>query len=148
MKRFAAPAFAGLLAAGCAAASFAQAPALAPGFVGAPLAQSVPSDLPRVARPLHYRIEVVPDAANLTFSGTTSIDIEVYERTAALTLHANELTFAQHEPKVAPHSRNVAPDRRRRKAEVFQKIDVLAQYFSACIRRGLSAFRCAKYGEP
>jgi aminopeptidase N len=53
----------------------------------------VPSDLPRAARPLHYRIEVIPDAANLVFSGTSSIDIEVFERAAALTLHANELAF-------------------------------------------------------
>src|SRR6185295_10510782 len=79
----------GLLLAGCATTtSFAQGAAAT-----GPLAESVPSDLPRVARPLHYAIEVVPDATTLTFEGTTSIDIEVFERTDTLTLHANELQF-------------------------------------------------------
>ncbi|HEY6815205.1 MAG TPA: M1 family metallopeptidase, partial [Croceibacterium sp.] len=91
MKRFAVPALAGLLLAGCAAATFAQAPAPAPAT--GPLPASVTSDLPRVARPLHYQIEVVPDAANLTFSGVSSVDVEVFERTQTLTLHANELEF-------------------------------------------------------
>src|SRR5690606_12057446 len=50
--------------------------------------------LPRVAHPTHYRIHVVPDATDLTFSGTTSIDLEVFERTRTLTLHANELAFS------------------------------------------------------
>ena len=90
MKRFAATAITGLLLASCAAASFAQTPASSI----APLAESVPSDLPRTARPLHYRIEVAPDAANLTFTGTASIDVVVFEPTQALTLHANELEFA------------------------------------------------------
>ena len=49
------------------------------GAGAAPLPESVPSDLPRTARPLHYRIEVVPDAANLVFSGSASIDVEVFE---------------------------------------------------------------------
>ena len=89
MKRFVTTAVTGLLLAGCAAASFAQTPAPATG----PLAASVPSDLPRVARPSHYAIEVVPDATALTFTGTSSIDLQVFERTDALTLHANELAF-------------------------------------------------------
>ena len=89
MKRLATTALTGLFLAGCAASSFAQAPA--PSAIAAPLAESVPSDLPRTARPLHYAIEVVPDAANLTFTGTTSIDVRVFERTDTLTLHANEL---------------------------------------------------------
>ena len=87
MKRLAVTALTALLLAGGAAASFAQAPATGP------LPESVPSDLPRTARPLHYRIAVVPDAANLVFSGTSSVDLEVFERTDALTLHANELAF-------------------------------------------------------
>ena len=95
MKRLAVTAFTALLLAGCASTSVSNSPAPAAtlSFVGAPLPETVPSDLPRVARPLHYRIDVVPDAANLTFAGTASIDIEVYERTDALTLHANELDF-------------------------------------------------------
>jgi len=57
----------------------------------APLAASVPSDLPRVARPLHYAIDVVPDAANLTFSGSEAITLDLFERTDTLTLHAVDL---------------------------------------------------------
>jgi aminopeptidase N len=95
LNRLAATAFTALLLAGCASTPAPEAPsaALAQAFTGAPLPPTVPSDLPRIARPLHYRIDVVPDAANLVFSGTTSIDLEVYERTDALTLHANELAF-------------------------------------------------------
>ena len=91
MKRFAA-AFTALLLAGGASPAVSQA--VAPALTTAPLPESVPSDLPRTARPLHYRIHVAPDAANLTFSGTTSIDLEVFERTDALTLHANQLAFS------------------------------------------------------
>jgi aminopeptidase N len=91
LKRFAATAFTAMLLAGCAATSAPEG--AAPALSTAPLPATVPSDLPRVARPLHYRIDVVPDAANLTFAGTTSIDVEVFERTDALTLHANELAF-------------------------------------------------------
>ncbi len=88
MKRFVVTAFTALLLAGSAANLAAQ-----PGLATAPLPETVPSDLPRVARPLHYRIEIVPNAASLTFSANSSIDIEVFERTEALTLHANELAF-------------------------------------------------------
>jgi len=91
LKRLAATAFTALLLAGCASTPAAEAPGVA--LTTAPLPESVTSDLPRTARPLHYRIEVIPDAANLTFAGTTSIDIEVFERTDTLTLHANELQF-------------------------------------------------------
>ena len=91
MKRFAATAFTALLLAGCATTA---SDTVAPAFSRAPLPTSVPSDLPRVAHPLHYRIHVEPDAANLTFAGTTTIDVEVFERIDALTLHANELAFS------------------------------------------------------
>jgi aminopeptidase N len=106
LKRFAVTALTGLLLAGSAAASFAQAPA--PTFTAAPLPESVPSDLPRVARPLHYRIEVVPDAANLAFTGETGIDLEVYERTEALTLHANQLEFTHANLIRADEGRGIA----------------------------------------
>jgi len=59
-----------------------------------PLPASVPSDLPRTARPLHYAISVVPDAANLAFTGSTVIDVEVFERTNTLVLNAVDLTFS------------------------------------------------------
>jgi aminopeptidase N len=101
LKRLAATAIAGLLLAGCAAVSPQVPPSAA--SLG-PLPASVPSDLPRIARPLHYQIEVVPDAKNLAFAGSARIDIEVYERTDAVTLHANELDFtsARLIPAVGP----------------------------------------------
>jgi aminopeptidase N len=80
---------AALLLAGSAAVPVAEAVAQA--LTLAPLPESVPSDLPRQARPLHYRIDVTPNAQALTFTGNSSIDLEVYEPTNALTLHALEL---------------------------------------------------------
>jgi aminopeptidase N len=67
---------AALLLAGCAAAAFAQ-PAASSTTEG-PLPQSITSSLPRNARPLHYRIDVHPDAAKLTFTGTESVTLRVY----------------------------------------------------------------------
>jgi aminopeptidase N len=54
---------------------------------------SVPSQLPSSVRPLHYAIAVTPDAANLRFSGTVAIDIEVLEPTDSITLNAADLEF-------------------------------------------------------
>ena len=85
---------AALLLAGCSTVPAPEASRglpLAPQFVGEPLPESVPSDLPRIARPLHYDIAVTPDMAGLAFAGTVGIDLEVYEATGSLVLHANEL---------------------------------------------------------
>ncbi|WP_162301974.1 M1 family metallopeptidase [Croceibacterium ferulae] len=68
--------------------------AMAAGLTTQPLPASVNTDLPRTARPLHYTIDVIPDAANLSFVGTTTIDMEVFERTDTLVLHALDLTFS------------------------------------------------------
>ncbi|HTM96231.1 MAG TPA: M1 family metallopeptidase [Croceibacterium sp.] len=65
-----------------------------PGLTRAPLSADITSDLPRNARPLHYAIEVRPDATNLTFSGRESVTVEVYEPSDTLTLHANSLKVA------------------------------------------------------
>jgi len=94
LKRLAATAFTTLLLASGAPVSANDVTTLAPAFSGAPLSESIPSDLPRTARPLRYEIEITPNAAELTFTGASTIDIEVYERTETLTLHANELEFA------------------------------------------------------
>ena len=82
---------AALLLAGCAAipATDSTGPAVGLG----PLPESVPSDLPRTARPLHYRIDFTPDASALTFTGHAAIDLEVFERTDSVTLHALELAI-------------------------------------------------------
>ena len=58
-----------------------------------PSAQKVPPHLPTSVRPLHYAIAVTPDAANLRFSGTVAIDIEVVEPTDSITLNAADLEF-------------------------------------------------------
>ncbi|MFM6831013.1 MAG: M1 family metallopeptidase, partial [Novosphingobium sp.] len=57
-------------------------------------AAGVHTDLPRVAHPSHYAISVTPDAEKLTFSGTSSVDLEVTEATPILTLHALDLKIS------------------------------------------------------
>ncbi|QGN56418.1 M1 family peptidase [Novosphingobium sp. Gsoil 351] len=71
-----------------------------------PLAKSVPSDLPRTARPLHYAIAIEPDAANLTFAGQSSAEIEVFAETSELLLHAVDLKIA--EARLVPAAGGVA----------------------------------------
>ena len=81
MKRLAVATFTALLLAGCASTA-PLAEGAVPGLSSAPLAASVPSDLPRSARPLHYAIDVVPDAQNLTFAGTEAVTLEAVQRLA------------------------------------------------------------------
>ncbi|MGZ3249951.1 MAG: M1 family metallopeptidase [Croceibacterium sp.] len=88
--RFAITATAALLLASTAGVAFAQTAAPAP----SPLPASVTSNLPRTARPLHYRIDVRPDAQKMTFNGTESVTLVVFQATDTLTLNANELTIA------------------------------------------------------
>lgn len=57
-------------------------------------AAGVHTDLPRVAHPSHYTIAITPDAKALTFTGTSSVDLEVTEAAPALTLHALDLKIA------------------------------------------------------
>jgi aminopeptidase N len=57
-------------------------------------AAQIPSQLPRNVRPLHYAISAAPDAANLRFTGSAQIDIEVLEPTDTIILNAAELDFA------------------------------------------------------
>lgn len=83
--------------AACAAQPGVESPtpiAAAHALSGAPLDVSVPSQLPRVARPVHYDIDVTPDAKALTFVGDAGIDLELYEPSATLTLNALDLSFA------------------------------------------------------
>ena len=53
----------------------------------------VPTQLPRNARPTHYSISVVPDAANLRFTASEVIDLEVLQPTDSITLNAAALEF-------------------------------------------------------
>src|ERR1043165_4755085 len=73
-------------------AACATAPAPAP--VASAASPQVPSQLPRHTRPLHYTIAIAPDAANLRFTGTTAIDIDVLEPTDTIVVNAAELDFA------------------------------------------------------
>lgn len=57
-------------------------------------AVEVPTQLPRNVRPLHYSISAQPDAANLRFSASVLIDVEVLEATDTITLNQAELTFS------------------------------------------------------
>ena len=91
---------AALLLAGTVSALAAQ-PA-GPATPEGPLPASITSNLPRNARPLHYRIDVHPDARRLTFTGTESVTLKVYEPSSALTLNANELSIAS--AKLVPAS--------------------------------------------
>lgn len=82
---------AALLLAGC--TSIAAPEAFPPTLTTTPLPESITSDLPRVARPLHYAIDFVPDAEKLTFTGRESIDLELFRSSNLLTLHAHELVI-------------------------------------------------------
>jgi aminopeptidase N len=87
---------AALLLAGTAAVA-QPATSLAP---AGPLPENITSDLPRVARPLHYAIEVEPNAQALTFAGRSTVELELYRSTPDIVLHANDLKFA--EAKLTP----------------------------------------------
>jgi aminopeptidase N len=61
-----------------------------------PLAQrAVPTQLPRSVRPLEYRLDITPDAANLRFAGRAVIDIEVLQATDTVVLNAADLAFSR-----------------------------------------------------
>src|SRR3954471_7593781 len=65
-------------------------PATAP----APLAgRQIPTQLPSNVRPLQYALWITPDAANLVFSASALIDIEVKAPTREIVLNAADLTF-------------------------------------------------------
>ncbi len=51
--------------------------------------------LPTAVTPSHYDLQIIPDAAAATFSGTVQIAIEVHEATAAIALNAAELVFSK-----------------------------------------------------
>ena len=117
MKRLAAAAFTALLLGGCASTTTPLTGGSAAALTTAPLPPSVPSDLPRNARPLHYAIDVVPDARNLTFSGTEAVTLELFERTDTLTLHALELDITMARLMPADGSGQPVPLRVRMDAE-------------------------------
>lgn len=56
--------------------------------------QTVTTQLPRTARPSHYRVEVTPHAEKMAFDGRISIDLDVLEQTSSIVLQAADLHFA------------------------------------------------------
>ncbi len=68
-------------------------PALAQTAAPAGPAAGITTQLPRGAAPTHYAINVTPDAPNLTFTGTVTIDVTVSTAMPALVLNAADLTF-------------------------------------------------------
>jgi len=82
-----------LAALALAGTALAPLPALAQSAAVA--SAEVPSDLPRNAKPSHYAISIVPDAAALTFTGTVAVDLEVTEATDTLVLHAVDLKIGK-----------------------------------------------------
>ncbi|MDI1295991.1 MAG: M1 family metallopeptidase, partial [bacterium] len=67
-------------------------PALAQGAPAGPAA-GITTQLPRGAAPSHYAISVTPDAANLKFTGTVTIDVTVSATMPTLVLNAADLSF-------------------------------------------------------
>jgi aminopeptidase N len=99
MRQTLAAAASAFLLSGCAATAIdapmaaAPLPSDAPAFV--PPAANVTSDLPRNAAPSLYRIHVRPDMDALTFAANSSVEIEVFEPSDALVLHANNLDITK-----------------------------------------------------
>ena len=74
---------------------FAGTPAAAQNAqAGAAPRPEVTTQLPREVRPLHYRLLIEPDAANMRFNGRADIDIQVLQPTSSITLNAADLEFA------------------------------------------------------
>jgi len=92
LKRFASSALSAILLAGTATTAFA---ADTPTTAVAPLPESVPSDLPRTAAPTHYAIDFTPDMEALTFTGSETIDIQVFAATDKLVLNAEALDISK-----------------------------------------------------
>lgn len=56
-------------------------------------APEITTQLPRGAAPSHYAIEVVPDAANLKFTGKVTVDLNVAQAMPVLVLNAADLSI-------------------------------------------------------
>ena len=71
-------------------AAFAAEPA-----VSAAAPNEITTQLPRTARPQHYRVEITPHAAQMRFDGKVSIDLEVLQPTASIVLQAAGMRFGK-----------------------------------------------------
>jgi len=60
--------------------------------------------LPRTVEPVTYRLEIEPDVASATFSGTVAIDAVVHEKIGQIVLNAAELAVSDAEVLLADGS--------------------------------------------
>lgn len=71
-------------------AAFAAVPVSA-----APTPSEITTQLPRTARPDHYRVEITPHAEQMRFDGKVSIDLEVLQPTSTIVLQAAGMRFGR-----------------------------------------------------
>lgn len=83
-----------LSACAAAAGDSATAPISAPDEAPSVASRQHISQLPRVAVPSHYEVTVKPDAANLSFIGSSTAHFTVTEPTSIITMQALDLTFS------------------------------------------------------
>ena len=73
-----------------------------------PSSSAVPASeafrLPRVVEPETYRIELEPDVASATFSGTLSLDAIVHETVGTVVMNAAELAISDVEVRASDGS--------------------------------------------
>jgi aminopeptidase N len=87
-------------------ASAGQAAIRAPALP--PLDQrNIPTQLPRTVRPAQYVLNIRPDPEKLAFSGTATIDIDVFQPVAEITLNALDMQF--HKVTLAPLAGGTRP---------------------------------------
>src|SRR5581483_7184459 len=59
-----------------------------------PLAQrDIPTQLPKTVRPAQYALNIRPDAEKLAFSGTATIDVDVFQPVKDIILNAVDMQF-------------------------------------------------------
>ena len=86
---------------GCAGAQAAIAQTAVPAATQA----ATTTQLPRTARPDHYRVEITPHAGQMRFDGKVSIDIEVLQPTSSIVLQAAGMRFGKSQLQAAGASR-------------------------------------------
>ena len=55
--------------------------------------RDIPTQLPKTVRPAQYALNILPDAEKLAFSGTATIDIDVFEPVRDIILNAVDMQF-------------------------------------------------------
>lgn len=79
-------------------------------FAAEPVAAGVSKNetttqLPRTARPDHYRVEITPHPAQMGFDGKVSIDLEVLQPTSSIVLQAAGMRFGRSQLQAAGGSK-------------------------------------------